>query len=195
MQAEYGAPTSGYSWVPTRSEHAEGDTGDAVVARCLQTRRGRRPLACTETRCAEPGRPCIWPGEVMPGPPGEPLWDTPVMDGCRESDSPIVSMQPTNNGSSALELAEGVERRGLAKGNLVEYHRGRTQRRETLPQAHDWVRQVLCACASSLEAGARCGSAARRDLCGGCRVTGIPTATNPKRYMSLREDVRRQRMV
>jgi Domain of unknown function (DUF4160) len=27
------------------------------------------------------------------------------------------------------------------------------------------------------EAGARCGSAARRDLCGGCRVTGIPTAT------------------
>jgi hypothetical protein len=96
---------------------------------------------------------------------------------------------------SALELAEGVERRGLAKGNLVEYHRGRTQRRETLPQAHDWVRQVLCACASSLEAGARCGSAARRDLCGGCRVTGIPTATNPKRYMSLREDVRRQRMV
>src|SRR5215468_304480 len=27
------------------------------------------------------------------------------------------------------------------------------------------------------EAGARCGSAARRDLCGGCWVTGIPTAT------------------
>src|SRR4029453_7137952 len=30
------------------------------------------------------------------------------------------------------------------------------------------------------EAGARCGSAARRDLCGGHRVTGVPTATqNP----------------
>ena len=32
-------------------------------------------------------------------------------------------------------------------------------------------------CASVPEAGARCGSSARRDLCGGCRATGIPTAT------------------
>ena len=28
-----------------------------------------------------------------------------------------------------------------------------------------------------LKAGAVCGSSARTDLCGGCRVTGIPTAT------------------
>jgi len=62
------------------------------------------------------------------------------MDGCRESDGLIVSTKPSNNSSSALELAERVERRGLAKGNLVEYHRGRTQSRETLSQAHDWVR-------------------------------------------------------
>jgi hypothetical protein len=55
------------------------------------------------------------------------------MHGCRESDSPIVSTKPSNNGSGVPELAEGVERRGLAKGNLVEHHRGRTQRRETLP--------------------------------------------------------------
>jgi hypothetical protein len=88
------------------------------------------------------------------------------MDGCRESDSPIESRKPSNNGASELELAEGVERRGLAKRNLVAYHRGRTQSRETLSQAHDWVRQVLCTCASRPEAGARCGSAAGRDLCG-----------------------------
>jgi hypothetical protein len=76
------------------------------------------------------------------------LRDTPVMHGCREADSPIVSTKPSNNGSGALELAEGVERRGLAKGNLVEYHRGRTQGRGTLSQVHDWVRQARCACAS-----------------------------------------------
>ena len=35
-------------------------------------------------------------------------------------------------------------------------------------------------CASLPEAGARCGKSARRDLCGGCRVTGIPTATKWK---------------
>ena len=34
----------------------------------------------------------------------------------------------------------GGEKGGLAKENLVEYPRGRTQ-------AHDWVRQALCACA------------------------------------------------
>ena len=70
------------------------------------------------------------------------------MDGCRESDNPIVSAKPPNEGAGAPGPAEGVERRELAKGNLVEHHRGRTQRRETLPQAHDWVRQALCACAS-----------------------------------------------
>jgi hypothetical protein len=33
------------------------------------------------------------------------------------------------------------------------------------------------ACALLPEARARCGNSARRDLCGGCRVTGIPTGT------------------
>ena len=33
------------------------------------------------------------------------------------------------------------------------------------------------ACASLPEVGARCASSARRDLCGGPRVTGVPTAT------------------
>ncbi len=30
---------------------------------------------------------------------------------------------------------------------------------------------------SEFNRGARCGNSARRDLCGGCRVTGIPTVT------------------
>jgi len=34
------------------------------------------------------------------------------------------------------------------------------------------------ALASLPETGARCGNTARRDLCGGCRVTGSPTATS-----------------
>src|SRR4029450_4090504 len=61
-----------FSRVPTRSAHAEGNTVDAVLARRRRTRRGRRPLACIETLCAEPGRPCIWPDERSPGPHGEP---------------------------------------------------------------------------------------------------------------------------
>ena len=71
------------------------------------------------------------------------------MHGCRESDSPIVSTKPSNNGSSALELAEGVERRGLAKGNVAEQTRSRTLCRGILSHALSRVRQApLGACAS-----------------------------------------------
>ena len=90
--------------------------------------------------------PLAW--RILPGPHGEPVRGTTVMDGDRESDSPIVSAKLPNNGLGAPGLAEGVERRGLAKGNLVERHRGRPQSRGTLSQAHDWVRQALGACAS-----------------------------------------------
>src|SRR5215471_9713942 len=60
-----------FSRVPTRSEHAEGNTAHPVIARDGPTWRGRRPLACTETLCAGPGRPCICPGPSQPGPHGE----------------------------------------------------------------------------------------------------------------------------
>ena len=48
-----------FARVPTRSAHAEGHTVDAV-------------LAGVDTRCAEPGRPCLWPDERSPGPHGAP---------------------------------------------------------------------------------------------------------------------------
>jgi hypothetical protein len=46
-----------------------------------------------------------------------------------------------------------------------------------VPNPTSCIRILRNAGALSPEAGARCGSAARRDLCGGCWVTGIPTAT------------------
>jgi hypothetical protein len=75
------------------------------------------------------------------------LRGTTVIDGCRESDSPIGSMKPSKNGTSAPDLAERVESRGLAKRNSVAYHRGWTQGQETLSQVHDWVQQAQSACA------------------------------------------------
>jgi hypothetical protein len=72
-----------------------------------------------------------------------------MMHGCRESDSPIVWAKLPNNGLGAPGLAEGVERRGLAKGNAGEQTRGRTQCRGTSSHALDCVRQApLAACAS-----------------------------------------------
>jgi len=68
------------------------------------------------------------------------------MDGGRESDRCRVPTKPSHKGGPGGP-AEEVEGRERAKGNLVASHRGRTQGRETLSQAHDWVRQARSACA------------------------------------------------
>ena len=67
-----------------------------------------------------------------------------------------------------------------------------------LPESEwtDWLRNGshLCEpfililnsdCASVPEVGALCGSSARRDLCGGRRVTGVPTATSSPLFHQL----------
>ena len=64
------------------------------------------------------------------------------MNGHRKSDGPIVSGKPLNNGSGAPLAAEGVERRGPAKGNPGQQTRQRTQRRRRLQQALERIRQV-----------------------------------------------------
>ena len=63
------------------------------------------------------------------------------MYGCRESDSFVVPRKPSNKGRS-MGPAEKVEGRELAKGNVVEQTRSRTQRRGLLSQALSRVRTV-----------------------------------------------------
>ena len=163
-------------WVPTRSAHAEGATGQTARARAGQPWRGRRPLAGRDTCCAEPGRPCSGPGSMARSarcPQGaRPCW---TGAGSRTA--------AEDRGSLRTKVAPWDWRR---RGREGRGPRGTWSRRPgaghsagfSLSQALDRVRQApVGACASSPEAGARCGRAARRDLCGGCRVTGIPTAT------------------
>ena len=64
------------------------------------------------------------------------------MNGRRESDSLVVPGKPPNNGRGAPRPAEGVEGRGLAKGNSAEQNRSRTQSRNDLQHALDRVRQA-----------------------------------------------------
>jgi hypothetical protein len=126
------------------------NTGDPVVARrgwCGGTRReGRRPTAPMHER--------------------------------GKSDGPMVPKKPPNKG--ALEAsAEAVEGRGPAKGNADQQDAHRTQSRESTPSALDRVRENAMRATSEAtngprsastpgpEAGARCGSSARRDLRGG----------------------------
>lgn len=65
------------------------------------------------------------------------------MNGRGKSDSPEVPAKPSNKGGvAATPPAEGVEGRGLPKGNAVEQTRSRTQIRQDLKNALDRVRQA-----------------------------------------------------
>ncbi len=61
-----------------------------------------------------------------------------MMDGYGKSDSPILPKRPPNKASAA----EGVEGRGLAKGNLPEHEASRTQSRTGAPSGLERVRQA-----------------------------------------------------
>jgi RNA-directed DNA polymerase len=65
---------------------------------------------------------------------------TPMMHDARKSDGPVVPAKPSNK--AVPSVAERVEGRGPAKGNMGEQNAPRTQRRiEGAPNALDRVRQ------------------------------------------------------
>ena len=66
------------------------------------------------------------------------------MYGHGKSDRPIVPEKPSNKGCGAPCTAEGVEERGLAKGNSAQQNRDRAQDRAALQSALDRIRQVSC---------------------------------------------------
>ena len=126
------------------------------------------------------------------------------MHGDGKSDRLIVAVKRSNKDCGSLWLAENVEPSGLTKGNSFQQNRFRTPCRygsiwttlnghearnrghcqEIVPTSHPQTCQVRWngygrhrVCASTPEVGAQCGSSARWDLCGGRRVTGVPTAT------------------
>jgi group II intron reverse transcriptase/maturase len=63
-----------------------------------------------------------------------------MMDGSGKSDSLVVPQKRPNK--AAEPAAEGVEGRGLAKGNSPEHNAHRTQSRESAPSALERVRQA-----------------------------------------------------
>ena len=148
MQAGYGAPKWPI-WVPTRSEHAEGNSGHATMARRTRTWRGRRPLACTETSCAGLGRPCVWPCPSQQGPHGAPQGHArdARTQGVGQFHSTREATEQREPGArkhkqAQATTAEVVEGRELAKGNAGQHHRVRTQCRAALSRAWDRVRQA-----------------------------------------------------
>ena len=64
------------------------------------------------------------------------------MHGIGKSDSLVVPGKPPNKGAGAPASAEGVEERGLAKGNRRQFPKVRTQSRGTLRRKLWRIRQV-----------------------------------------------------
>ena len=64
----------------------------------------------------------------------------PMMNGHGKSHSPIVPTKPPNK--TGKPAAEGVEGRGLAKGNSREQNAPRTQGRASAHKALKWVRRL-----------------------------------------------------
>ena len=65
-----------------------------------------------------------------------------MTNGRGKSDRPVVPQKPSNKGAGAPVSAEGVEERGLAKGNSVQHTRDRAQDRVALNDALDRIRQA-----------------------------------------------------
>lgn len=85
--------------------------------------------------------PCLLAPRWGCGPHRKGAGRNPMMHGRGKSDRPVVPEKPSNNAGPAA--AEGVEGRGLAKGNGVWQNTSRTQsRNEGVSHALDRVRQV-----------------------------------------------------
>jgi hypothetical protein len=150
------------SWIPFwRGVYGPGGVGDLWHA----WKHGER----------NPGGPASGLAD-MPGPHGEPLG--------YDRDGRVQGVGPLQRTEEAFEQGspprdwrrrwrEGSWPRGTWRGKPGAGHRAGVSchRRSAAYGRHLWVP------ARRPEAGARCGSAARRDLCGGHRVTGVPTAT------------------
>ena len=134
-----------------------------------------KTLACMEAPCAGTGRSPSWPFGTGKGPHRKGEEPKPMMHEREKSDLRIVAKKPANK--PGQPGAESVERRQGAEGNMEEPRTRRTPSRESVPRGLARVRQAATPlCRHSPEVGARCANRARRDLCGGCWVTGIPTA-------------------
>jgi len=155
---------------------AEGDTDRRDSASAWMTLRGLRPWHVGTLLAREPGDLLLGRlSHFQSGPHREDEESKPLTNEQEKSDLFIVAMKLANK--PGRPGAESVEPRKRTEGNTREQHTCRTQSRESVSQRLDWYAELLVGLRRLLpEVGARCVNYARRDLCGGCPVMGIPTA-------------------
>lgn len=129
------------SGAPTLFSQTEGNTTLGEIASTRTAPRSRRPLACAESPCARTGRPVGHPGVDGPlGRFGKSESFKPKMNGQRESDDFVVPTKLPNK--IGKTIAEAVEERRSAKGNMGQRNVPRTQSRTSTPNELERVRQA-----------------------------------------------------
>src|SRR5258705_9266033 len=113
---------------------------DAPISRgAPESRAVRDPEHVRRHLAREPGDPRSAQGSSCRGTHREVQGRTPMTNGPGKSDSPVVPETPNNAGQP---VAEGMEGRGLAKGNLPQQNASRTPSRNDAPSALERVRQA-----------------------------------------------------
>src|SRR6266851_8990156 len=106
----------------------------------LESRAVRDPEHVRRHLAWEPGDPKSAQGRSCLGTRREVQGRTPMTNGPGKSDRPTVPAKSLNN--AGQPVAEGMEGRGLAKGNLPQQNATRIQSRSDTPSALERVRQA-----------------------------------------------------
>jgi hypothetical protein len=94
--------------------------GHAQHSESCPTLRGQRPPACVETPCVRTESLRLSSSDETEERVEKNELRKTAMNGCRQSDSPILATKPPNNVWDGQGTAEVVERRGLTKGKAEQ---------------------------------------------------------------------------
>src|SRR5229473_6184300 len=120
-------------------EKRKAPSGTPISRGVPESRAVRDPEHVRRHLAREPGGPKSTQGSC-PGTHREVQGRTPMMNGPGKSDRPVVPEKFPNN--AGPPVAEGMEGRGLAKGNLPQQNAFRTPSRNDAPSALERVRQA-----------------------------------------------------
>src|SRR6266699_860728 len=121
-------------------EKRKAPSGTPISRGVAESRAVRDPVHVRRHLAREPGDPKSAQGRSCLGTRREVQGRTPMTNGLGKSDRPVVPEKSPNK--TGQPVAEGMEGRGLAKGNLPQQNASRTPSRNDASSALERVRQA-----------------------------------------------------
>src|SRR6266571_4064760 len=115
-------------------------SGAPISRGARESRAVTDPVHVRKHLAREPGDPAFTPDGICLGTHREVQGRTPMRNEHGKSDRPVVPAKSPNK--AGQPAAEGMEGRGLTKGNLPQQNASRTPSRKDAPSALERVRQA-----------------------------------------------------